>query len=58
MTRQYDKAEPLLLAGLDVRTRVFGARHSDVALSLHELAVLYAKKKDSKKALDFGQRGL
>jgi tetratricopeptide (TPR) repeat protein len=58
MTRQYDKAEPLLLAGLDVRTRLFGARHSDVALSLHELAALYAKKHDNERALDYARRGM
>jgi non-specific serine/threonine protein kinase/serine/threonine-protein kinase len=39
---RYDEAEPMFLRALELRRRIHGPRHYQVALSLHNTAVLYS----------------
>ena len=47
---QYDKAEPLLNSGFELRKRICGENHIDTANSLGDLAALYFQKGDFRSA--------
>lgn len=42
---KYTMAEPLYLRALDLRTRILGDEHEDIALNHHNLAVLYSARR-------------
>ena len=55
---EYEKALPLYQRALDIREKVLGPQHPDVATTLNNLAVLYDSMGDYEKALPLYQRAL
>lgn len=55
---QYDKAQPMLERGLELRRQVHGERHADVASSMDHLAFLHEKTGDYEEAERFNRRAL
>ena len=54
----YEKALPLYQRALEIREKVLGPQHPDVATTLNNLAVLYRQMGDYEKALPLYQRAL
>jgi len=48
---EYEQALPLYQRSREIREKVLGSQHPDVAITLHNLAYLYVSIKDYKKAL-------
>ena len=42
---KYTMAEPLYKRALDIREKLYGAKHADIALNHHNLAVLYSARR-------------
>jgi CHAT domain-containing protein/Tfp pilus assembly protein PilF len=55
---KYDEAIPLVEHALEIRERVLGPEHLDVAYSLTGLGILYGQRSDYAKAEPFYQRAL
>ena len=54
----YEKALPLYQRALEIREKVLGPHHPDVATILNNLALLYHHIGDYEKALPLYQRAL
>jgi tetratricopeptide (TPR) repeat protein len=54
----YNKALPLYQRSLDIREKMLGPQHPDVAQTLNNLAELYRQMGDYNKALPLYQRAL
>ena len=55
---RYDEAEPLLVQALELRQRLLGSLHPDVAISLWRLAALYRQQRRYLKAMSLYQQAL
>lgn len=58
MRGDYQRAQPLLVRALDIRERIFDAKHRNVAKSLHNLGDLFRHQGDAGRALPLLERAV